>query len=62
LTIENSGTRRASLENEGGLGVSAMTQEQLLAKFSDLTVEDIRACLALATDGERKLGISQPVD
>jgi uncharacterized protein (DUF433 family) len=32
-----------------------MTQEQLLAEFPDLTVEDIRACLAFAADRERKL-------
>jgi uncharacterized protein (DUF433 family) len=32
-----------------------MTQEQLLADFPDLTVEDVRACLAFAADRERKL-------
>jgi uncharacterized protein (DUF433 family) len=32
-----------------------MTQEQLLAEFPDLAAEDIRACLALAADRERKL-------
>jgi len=32
-----------------------MTQEELLAKFPDLTAEDIRACLAFAADRERKL-------
>jgi len=32
-----------------------MTQEALLAEFPDLTVEDIRACLAFAVDRERKL-------
>ena len=32
-----------------------MTQEALLAEFPDLTVEDIRACLAFAADRERKL-------
>jgi uncharacterized protein (DUF433 family) len=32
-----------------------MTQEQLLAEFPDLTVEDIQACLAFAADRERKL-------
>ena len=32
-----------------------MTQEELLAEFPDLTVEDIRACLAFAADRERKL-------
>ncbi len=34
---------------------SGMTQEQILAEFPDLTVEDIRACLAFAADRERKL-------
>ena len=32
-----------------------MTQKALLAKFPDLTAEDIRACLAFAADRERKL-------
>ena len=32
-----------------------MTQEELLGEFPDLTVEDIRACLAFAADRERKL-------
>ena len=32
-----------------------MTQEELLGEFPDLTVEDIRACLAVAADRERKL-------
>ena len=32
-----------------------MTETELLAEFPDLTVEDIRACLAFAADRERKL-------
>jgi uncharacterized protein (DUF433 family) len=32
-----------------------MTEAELLAEFPDLTVEDIRACLAFAADRERKL-------
>lgn len=32
-----------------------MSHAQLLADFPDLTEEDIRACLAFAADGERKL-------
>jgi uncharacterized protein (DUF433 family) len=32
---------------------SGMTQQQLLADFPDLTIEDIRACLAYAADRER---------
>ena len=32
-----------------------MTSEELLAEFPDLTVEDIRACLAFAADRERRL-------
>ena len=32
-----------------------MSHEQLLADFTDLTEEDIRACLAFAADRERKL-------
>jgi uncharacterized protein (DUF433 family) len=34
---------------------AGMTQEELLADFPDLTVEDILACLAFAADRERKL-------
>jgi uncharacterized protein (DUF433 family) len=32
-----------------------MTPEQIVADFQDLTIEDIRACLAFAADRERKL-------
>jgi uncharacterized protein (DUF433 family) len=32
-----------------------MTFDELLADFPDLTIEDIRACLAFAVDRERKL-------
>src|SRR5262245_18623955 len=32
-----------------------MTPEEIVAEFSDLTLEDIRACLAFAADRERKL-------
>ncbi|MDZ4860034.1 MAG: DUF433 domain-containing protein [Candidatus Hydrogenedentes bacterium] len=32
-----------------------MSHEELLAEFPDLTDEDIRACLAIAADRERKL-------
>ena len=32
-----------------------MTEEELLGEFPDLTLEDIRACLAFAADRERKL-------
>ena len=34
---------------------SGMTEEEVLADFSELTREDIRACLAFAADRERKL-------
>jgi uncharacterized protein (DUF433 family) len=34
---------------------SGMTQEEILEDFPDLTIEDIRACLAFASDRERKL-------
>lgn len=34
---------------------SGMTEAQILNDFPDLTVEDIRACLAFAADRERKL-------
>ena len=34
---------------------SGMTEEEILADFSELTREDIKACLAFAADRERKL-------
>ena len=34
---------------------SGMTEEEILQDFPDLTAEDIKACLAFATDRERKL-------
>lgn len=37
-----------------------MTPEQIVADFPELTIEDIRACLAFAADRERKL-VGAPV-
>ncbi len=34
---------------------SGMTPEQIVKDFPELTLEDIRACLAFAADRERKL-------
>lgn len=34
-----------------------MSPEELIVEFPDLTLEDIRACLAFAADRERKLAI-----
>lgn len=34
---------------------SGMTESQILGDFRELTVEDIRACLAFAADRERKM-------
>ena len=34
---------------------SGMTEQQIIDDFPDLTVEDIRACLAFAADRERKI-------
>jgi uncharacterized protein (DUF433 family) len=34
---------------------SGMTEHQILQDFPDLTLEDIRACLAFAADRERKI-------
>lgn len=34
---------------------SGMSAEQIIADFPDLTVDDIRACLAFAADHERRL-------
>jgi uncharacterized protein (DUF433 family) len=35
-----------------------MTVEEILHDFPDLTVDDIRACLAFAADRERKLWVT----
>ncbi len=35
-----------------------MTEEEILADFSELTRDDIRACLAFAADRERKLFVA----
>ena len=35
-----------------------MTEEEILSDFSELTQEDIRACLAFAADRERKLFVA----
>lgn len=32
-----------------------MSSEEIVAEFPDLTVEDVRACLAFAADRERKV-------
>lgn len=34
---------------------SGMTEAEILVDFPDLTVQDIRACLAFAADRERRL-------
>jgi uncharacterized protein (DUF433 family) len=34
---------------------SGMSPEQIISDFPDLTIEDIKACLAFAADRERKL-------
>lgn len=39
---------------------SGMSVEEILADFPDLTAEDIRACLAFATDRERRLRVVPP--
>lgn len=38
-----------------GWMASGMTNEEIIADFPELTVEDIHACLAYAADRERKL-------
>ncbi len=37
---------------------SGMTYDEVLDDFPDLTIEDIRACLAFAADREKRLAIS----
>jgi len=34
---------------------SGMSEEEILADFTDLTKDDIKACLAFAAERERKL-------
>lgn len=36
-----------------------MSPDEIVAEFPDLTLEDIRACLAFAADRERKLAVVQ---
>lgn len=40
--------------------VSGMTEDEILNDFPDLTLEDIRACLAFAADRERKFTTIPP--
>jgi uncharacterized protein (DUF433 family) len=35
-----------------------MTQEEILEDFSELTSEDMKACLAFAADREKKLFVA----
>jgi uncharacterized protein (DUF433 family) len=35
-----------------------MTQEEILEDFSELTCEDIKACLTFAADREKKLFVA----
>ena len=35
-----------------------MTEEEILKDFSELTLEDIKACLAFAADREKKLFVA----
>lgn len=37
---------------------SGMTEDEILADFSELTREDIKACLAFAADRERKIFVA----
>jgi uncharacterized protein (DUF433 family) len=37
---------------------SGMSVEEIVADFPDLTVEDVRACLAFAADRERRLWVA----
>ena len=40
---------------------SGMTESEIIQDFPDLTLEDIRACLAFAADRERKFVSVPPV-
>lgn len=39
---------------------AGMTEQEILVDFPDLEPEDIKACLALAADRERKFELAQP--
>ena len=39
---------------------AGMSEEEILAEFPDLNLEDIRACLAFAADRERRLATLPP--
>jgi len=39
---------------------SGMSEAEILRDFPDLTADDLRACLAFAADGERKLDSVPP--
>ncbi len=51
------GTRIAVYDILGWLA-SGMNYEQILSDFPELTMEDIKACLAFAADREHKLKIA----
>lgn len=38
---------------------SGMSEEEILSDFPDLTLDDIRACLAYAADRERKTKVAR---
>ena len=40
---------------------SGMSEDEILVDFPDMTVEDIRACLAFAADRERRLVSLSPL-
>jgi len=46
---------RITMYDELDYLASAMTETEILADFPDLTSDDIRACLAFATERERRL-------
>ena len=42
------------------MSLSGMSEDEILSDFTDLTREDIRACLAFAADRERRLMFIPP--
>ncbi len=46
---------RITVSDVLGYLASGMTEQQVIEDFPDLTLEDIRACLAFAADRERML-------
>jgi hypothetical protein len=50
-----SGPRRATVTDVLEYLASGMSEDEIVRDFPDLTIDDVRACLAFAADRERRL-------